>query len=74
MFSLEDYVINQNTHQLGKVIGYGHKIVNDNYEPTLKVLIKQGEDSDQKELVVEDLSSVWSQCQNPKGTVGAARQ
>jgi len=74
MFSLEDYVVNRQTHQIGRVIGYGHKIVNDAYEPTLKVLVDQAESPDRKELVVEDLSSAWSRCQNPEATVGAAGQ
>ncbi|CAA9560017.1 hypothetical protein AVDCRST_MAG81-558 [uncultured Synechococcales cyanobacterium] len=74
MFDLEDYVVNQTTQQIGKVIGHGHSMINNNYEPTLKVLVDQGEGSDQPELVVEDLSSVWSQYQNSDPTAGAAGQ
>jgi len=72
MFSLEDHVVNQNTQQLGRVIGYRHKIVNDNYEPTLKVLVNQGEGSAQRGFVVEDLSSAWSHQSQPNAEVRAA--
>lgn len=39
MFNIGDYIGNQNTEYLGKVIGYGHRIVV--YTTTLKVLVAE---------------------------------
>lgn len=65
MFNLGDYVLNQKTGHLGKVIGYGHQIMNDVYTTTLKVLVHEAtnsqKNSQKKELVVEDVISVWTQ-------------
>ncbi len=38
MFNIGDYVFNQNTGNLGKVIGYSHQTVNTAYMP-IKVLV-----------------------------------
>ncbi|BAY64168.1 hypothetical protein NIES22_42630 [Calothrix brevissima NIES-22] len=60
MFTLEDNVINQETGQLGKVIGYGHQIVNNVYTVTLKVLVSDNGNSRKRVYVVEDKISAWS--------------
>lgn len=61
MFNLGDYVLNQKTGHLGKVIGYGHQIMNDVFTTTLKVLVHEATNSQKKELVVEDVISAWTQ-------------
>ncbi|OUL36211.1 hypothetical protein BV372_08370 [Nostoc sp. T09] len=61
MFNIGDYVLNQKTGHLGKVIGYGHQIMNNVYTTTLKVLVAEARNSQKKELVVEDVISVWTQ-------------
>ncbi|OUL26216.1 hypothetical protein [Nostoc sp. 106C] len=61
MFNIGDYVLNQKTGHLGKVIGYGHQIMNNVYTTTLKVLVAEARNSQKKELVVEDVVSEWTQ-------------
>lgn len=61
MFNIGDYVLNQKTGHLGKVIGYGHQILNDVYTTTLKVLVHEATNPQKKELVVEDVVSAWTQ-------------
>ncbi|MES1023616.1 hypothetical protein ABN584_12035 [Gloeocapsa sp. BRSZ] len=60
MFSIGDYVFNQNTGHIGKVIGYGYEIFDNVYTTTLKVLLTCDRTSDNKG-VVEDLISNWVQ-------------
>ncbi|QIR40157.1 hypothetical protein HCG51_27900 [Tolypothrix sp. PCC 7910] len=60
MFNIGDYVLNQKTGHLGKVIGYGHQIMNNVYTTTLKVLVDGAKNSQTKELVVEDIISEWT--------------
>jgi hypothetical protein len=60
MFHIGDYVVNQNTGYLGKVIGYGHQIINNVYTTSVKVLVTQAENSQQRGFVVEDLVSAWT--------------
>jgi len=59
MFSIEEYVLHQKTRHIGKVIGYGHEILNDVYTPTLKVLVEQAEATGKRGIVEEDLYSAW---------------
>lgn len=59
MFSIGEYVISQKTGNLGKVIGYGHQIVNQAYMSTVKVLVDCATDSRKRGFVEEDLFSVW---------------
>ncbi len=61
MFNIGDYVLNQKTGHLGKVIGYGHQIMNDVYTTTLKVLVHDATNPQKKELVIEDVVSAWTQ-------------
>ncbi|MBD2168523.1 hypothetical protein H6G04_29520 [Calothrix membranacea FACHB-236] len=60
MFNIGDYVLNQKTGHLGKVIGYGHQIMNNVYTTTLKVLVDEAKNSQRKEFVVEDVISEWT--------------
>lgn len=61
MFPIGDYVVSQRTGHIGKVIGYGHQILNGIYMPTLKVLVPEGLNSKKSGLVEEDLHSTWTQ-------------
>jgi hypothetical protein len=59
MFTINEPVINQKTGQLGKVIGYGHQIINNVYTVTLKVLVAEPANAN-KVLVVEDPIHAWN--------------
>lgn len=59
MFSIGDYVVNQQNKHLGKVIGYGHQILDSGYTTTLKVLVDYAEDLGKRGFVEEDLYSAW---------------
>ncbi|PPS39643.1 hypothetical protein [Chroococcidiopsis sp. TS-821] len=63
MFSIGDYVLNQNTGHIGKVVGYGHEIFDNVYTTTLKVLLTCDRNSEHKGIV-EDLISNWKQYQS----------
>jgi hypothetical protein len=60
MFTINDYVINQQTGHLGKVIGYGHQFINNVYTVTLKVLVAESANSQKRIYVVEDEISAWN--------------
>ncbi|MBD2596448.1 hypothetical protein H6G74_19235 [Nostoc spongiaeforme FACHB-130] len=60
MFTIGDYVLNQQTGHLGKVIGYGQQIMNHNMQTvTLKVLVAETVNSQRREFVFEDQVSAW---------------
>lgn len=60
-FSIGDYVLNQETGYLGKVVGYGHQIIDNVYTTTLKVLVDSAENSVKKGFLAEDIYSAWIQ-------------
>ncbi|MBH8574604.1 hypothetical protein I8752_16555 [Nostocaceae cyanobacterium CENA369] len=60
MFAIGDYVLNQKTGHLGKVVGYGHQINNSVSIVTLKVLVAESANSQKREYVVEDRISAWN--------------
>ncbi|MBE9053166.1 hypothetical protein IQ243_22625 [Nostocales cyanobacterium LEGE 11386] len=60
MFNIDEYVLNPQTGQVGKVIGYGHEIINNVYTITLKVLITETDNYSKRLLVLEDRISAWS--------------
>lgn len=60
MLNVVDYVFNQKTGHIGKVIGYGHQIIQTGYTPTLKVLVAESETCKKRGFVEEDLYSAWS--------------
>ncbi|MFB2894640.1 hypothetical protein ACE1CI_17155 [Aerosakkonemataceae cyanobacterium BLCC-F50] len=41
MFNIGDYVQNQKSKNLGKVIGYGHQILDSGFTTTVKVLVER---------------------------------
>ena len=59
MFSIGEYVLHQKTGHIGKVMGYGHEILNGVYTTTLKVLVDYAETSGKRGVVEEDLYSAW---------------
>jgi hypothetical protein len=59
MFTIDEYVLNSQTGQLGKVIGYGHQIINNVYTVTLQVLITETANSQKRLFVLEDIISAW---------------
>jgi hypothetical protein len=64
MFNIGDRVFNQKTGHIGKVAGYGHKMLKDGYTSTLKVLIAKGQIPGKALFVEEDLHSAWLQWSN----------
>ena len=63
MFGIGDYVLNQKTGNIGRVIGYGHQIINGVYMSTLKVLVAEAVNSQKRGFVEEELYSTWTQWQ-----------
>jgi hypothetical protein len=59
MLKIGDYAQHLKTGSIGRVIGYGHQILDSAYLPTLKVQLIRG-----KELIqgsfLEDLVSTWT--------------
>jgi hypothetical protein len=42
------------------VIGYGHQLIDNVYTTTLQVLVAEKENSQKRELVIEDIISAWT--------------
>lgn len=61
MFSIGEQVLNRQTGNIGKVIGYGHEILNGGYTPTVKVLIVRVKNSGRRGALEEDLYLNWTQ-------------
>ena len=59
MFSIGEYVLHKKTGRIGKVIGYGHEILNDVYTTTVQVLVDCAEATGKRRIVEEDLYSAW---------------
>ncbi|MBD2039684.1 hypothetical protein [Microcoleus sp. FACHB-672] len=59
MFDLGDCVVNLKTDNFGKVMGYGHKMSDNVYTTTLKVLVAESETSGKRGFIEEDLYSAW---------------
>ncbi|MBD1831356.1 hypothetical protein H6F74_19345 [Trichocoleus sp. FACHB-90] len=66
MFDIGTDVVNQKTGHIGKVIGYGHEMVNGVYSPTLKVLLSEALNPGKKGFIEEDLHSAWTQWEEAK--------
>jgi hypothetical protein len=58
VFNLEDYARHQTSGCMGKVVGYGHKILDSVYLPTLKVQVVKDKELEQGAFL-EDVSSAW---------------
>lgn len=59
MLSVGDCAIHQKTGESGVVIGYGHELVNNAYQTTLKVLVSNQNETNQTSSIKEDLYSEW---------------
>lgn len=59
MFSIGDYVLNQQTGHLGKVVGYGNALINNVAIITLKVVVTETVNSQKQVFIVEDEVSTW---------------
>jgi hypothetical protein len=57
MFNLDDFALHQTFGCVGKVIGYGHQMLDSVYLPTIKVRLVKGE----VDLggFLEDVASAW---------------
>nr|WP_039737385.1 hypothetical protein [Hassalia byssoidea] len=60
MFNIGDYVLNKKNGYLGKVIGYGHQLIDNVYTTTLQVLVAENKNSQKREVVIEDIISAWT--------------
>ena len=78
MFNLSDRVQHKQTGDVGIVVGYGYRLVDNNYWTTVKVKIIS---SNSTKTILEDLFSEWLFCKNkdddlvyfsPKDGFGAA--
>jgi hypothetical protein len=59
MLVVDDYALHQVTGEVGKVIGYGHTLIQNSYLLTLKVLIPSQNQNGKKFSIIEDLASKW---------------
>ncbi len=59
MFNVGDYVFHSKTGRFGKVIGFGHEMLDRVYETTLQVLVVDSRSGYRTSLVEEDLHSEW---------------
>lgn len=55
---IEDYVLHKTVGYAGTVVGYGQRLVDGNYLPTLKVCLPSSVITS-KGMLVEDLVSSW---------------
>lgn len=55
---IEDYVLHKTVGHAGTVVGYGQRLVDGNYLPTLKVRLPSSVITS-KGMLVEDLVSTW---------------
>lgn len=62
MQNIGDVVIHRKTRRIGKIVGYGHQIVDGVYQPTLIVRNVKGMGLKRKK-VVEDLATAWRPAQ-----------
>lgn len=58
MFNLDDCVSHKMSGYIGKVVAYGHRMVNGAYHPTIRVKITHSLTTGQP-MFVEDLASLW---------------
>lgn len=59
MLTVGDCAIHQKTGESGLMIGYGHELVNNAYQTTLKVLVSNQNETNQTSSIKEDLYSEW---------------
>jgi len=59
MFNVGDYVFHSKTGRFGKVIGFGHEMIDRVYETTLQVLVVDSQSAYRTSLVEEDIHTEW---------------
>ncbi|MBD2460512.1 hypothetical protein H6G89_05585 [Oscillatoria sp. FACHB-1407] len=59
MLNLDDYAVHQTTGYVGKVMGYGHQMLDGTYQPTLIVRLVKG--AINQGGFLEDIASAWVQ-------------
>jgi len=59
MLTVDDYAVHCRTGLAGRVVGYGHQVINDAYLLTLKVLVTEATELGSKHSVREDLLTKW---------------
>jgi hypothetical protein len=65
MFNIGDRVIHKTTKNIGQIFGYGHRVIDGIYLPTLLVRVKEGTKIYPKGCL-EDLSSEWMPTEKTK--------
>lgn len=65
MFNIGDRVIHKTTKNIGQVFGYGHRVIDGIYLPTLLVRVIEGTKLYPKGFI-EDLSSEWMPLEKTK--------
>lgn len=63
MFNVGEYVQNHKTGHIGKVIGYGHQMLEEGYTTTLKVLVDHALAYGKRGVIEEDLYTSWGKWQ-----------
>lgn len=66
MLQIGDFVSHQKGEYVGKVVGYGHQILDGVYLPTLIVRLVEATALTQRGFI-EDLSSAWMRTENSEG-------
>lgn len=59
MFNVGEYVLNHKTGHIGKVIGYGHKMLDEGYTTTLRVLVDYALATGKRGVIEEDVPTAW---------------
>lgn len=62
MFSIGDLALNKATGKFGKVIGYGHRMLDNVYQTTVKVLVTDA--VGYMDRIEEDLHSAWNKIED----------
>lgn len=65
MFNIGDRVIHKTTKNIGQIFGYGHRVIDDVYLPTLLVRVNEGTKIYPKSCL-EDLTSEWMPLEKTK--------
>lgn len=58
MFNLDDYVSHKLSGYIGKVVAYGHQMVDGAYQPTIRVKVTNHLTTSQTTFI-EDLATLW---------------
>lgn len=57
MFNIGDRVLQKKTGNVGQVIGHGHELIGECYQPTIKVLFLEPTG---KKTIIEDIPTEWN--------------